>query len=93
MSMFSHEIERERRVKWTRPAILEHAVKYGNFFVSYRYRDDWLRGRVKKLRQEGLLTKDWKATKANNGADYFKPTEKGRERVAQLQAQAASTPS
>ena len=52
---YSAKHERERRDRETPERILSIARARGSFSVSLRYRDDWLRRRCQKLKQQGLL--------------------------------------
>jgi hypothetical protein len=51
------ERQKARQDRLTPEKILEVANRAGLFSVSLRHRDDWLRGRCKKLCLEGKLKK------------------------------------
>lgn len=53
---YSAAHERARKAKETPERILELARKHGEFTVSLRYRDDWLRQRCFALKTAGKLT-------------------------------------
>lgn len=53
--MFNGRHERERKERDTPERILQIARQKGQFTVSLRYRDDWLRARCMKLKSAGLL--------------------------------------
>lgn len=55
MTYYNGRDERERRERDTPERILMIARAKGEFFVSLRWRDDWLRQRCAKLRKQGLL--------------------------------------
>jgi hypothetical protein len=55
MGFFSASAERERRERTTPERIVAIAKSKGEFRVSLRYRDDWLRDRCAKLTREGAL--------------------------------------
>ncbi len=52
---YSARHERERRERETPERIVEIAKRKGEFTVSLRYRDDWLRARCSNLKSRGLL--------------------------------------
>lgn len=54
MSTFA-ERQKARQERITTDKILEIATRDGQFMVSLRYRDDWLRGRCKSLCDAGKL--------------------------------------
>jgi hypothetical protein len=55
VSFYNAASERERKSRDTPERILQLARTKGEFRVSLRYRDDWLRRRCAKLKAEGLL--------------------------------------
>lgn len=55
MTFYSAKFEQERKNKMTPERIMQIARRMGQFSVSLRYRDDWLRQRCSKLRAKGLL--------------------------------------
>lgn len=55
MAYFNGPSERERKERETPERILEIARAKGEFRVSLRFRDDWLRQRCAKLKKDGLL--------------------------------------
>lgn len=56
MSTFA-ERQRARQERMTPEQIVKMANKHGQFSVSLRWRDDWLRSRCSKLVKAGLLRK------------------------------------
>ena len=76
MSYYNGAFERDRQQRMTPEKIVQIAKSAGSFSVSLRYRDDWLRKRCRKLREEGLLIGG-----KRRGRDlYYYPVEQGRNR-------------
>lgn len=55
MTFYSAKFENERKERMTPERIMQIAHRMGQFSVSLRYRDDWLRRRCSKLRSLGML--------------------------------------
>lgn len=55
MAFFHGPSERARQERDTPERILQIARTKGEFRVSLRYRDDWLRKRLTKMTRQGLL--------------------------------------
>lgn len=55
MRYYGENMERRRRERDTPERILQIAQSKGEFRVSLRWRDDWLRERCAKLRKDGKL--------------------------------------
>lgn len=55
MAYFNGAAERDRKERETPERILQIARTKGEFRVSLRFRDDWLRRRCAKLKHDGLL--------------------------------------
>jgi hypothetical protein len=61
MTYYNARAERDRKERDTPERILEIARLKGEFTVSLRYRDDWLRRRCHKLKKKGLLRGGYRA--------------------------------
>ena len=55
MAYYNAKAERERKESMTAERILNIAKSRGEFTVSLRYRDDWLRARCGQLKSAGKL--------------------------------------
>ena len=54
-SLYDGKAEHSRKERETPERIMQIAKAKGEFRVSLRYRDDWLRKRCGKLKREGML--------------------------------------
>lgn len=68
--MYSRAHEEQRKQLETPERILYLAALKGEFCVSLRYRDDWLRQRCYRLRAVGFLTG---GKRVRHGQIIFKP--------------------